>query len=152
MAVDAVLADLDRRGATPAAVEAGGDFAVGGLPPGRASWPIRIELPSGALDLELPRGAAATSGISRRTWRVDGELRHHLIDPRTGRPAVTDLLSVTVAAASCREAEVVAKCALILGRADGAALLRRLGLTGLLVTEDGVPHPVGWTLDDGVAA
>ena len=59
---------------------------------------------------------------------------------------------MTVAAASCREAEVVAKCALILGRADGAALLRRLGLTGLLVTEDGVPHPVGWTLDDGVAA
>ena len=45
-----------------------------------------------------PSGAAATSTTLRRRWLVDGEPRHHLIDPATGQPSTSDLTFVTVVA------------------------------------------------------
>ena len=57
---------------------------------------------------------AATSGTRLRRWEGGGGQLHHLIDPRTGRPAETDLVEVSVVAASALEAEVCAKTALIL--------------------------------------
>ena len=69
---------------------------------------------------------AATSGTEGRRW---GPELHHLIDPRTGRPAVTDLVEVSVLAATGADAEVLAKTALLLGREAGARFLdaRSLG-------------------------
>ena len=65
-------------------------------------------------------GALATSSVTRRTWPVgDGEA-HHLIDPRSGRPAESPVLSATVLAATAVEAEAGAKAALLWG-ADGLA-------------------------------
>jgi thiamine biosynthesis lipoprotein len=57
------------------------------------------------LTVALERGALATSGSDRRTWAGG----HHLIDPRTGSPAASPYLRVTVAAATAVEAEVLAK-------------------------------------------
>jgi thiamine biosynthesis lipoprotein len=66
----------------------------------------------------------ATSGINVHAWRhADGRSAHHLIDPRTLRPAETDLIQATVVAPSAREAEVLAKSAVILGSAEGLRLL-----------------------------
>lgn len=58
---------------------------------------------------------AATSGTWRRSWSQGVERLHHLIDPRTGRPATTDLAEVSVVAARAVDAEVHAKAALLLG-------------------------------------
>lgn len=63
--------------------------------------------------------------------------RHHLLDPRHARPARTGLLSVTVAAATCAQAEVAAKTAFILGPRPGAAFLESKRLTALLVARSG---------------
>ena len=68
---------------------------------------------------------------------------HHLLDPATGRPADTDLLAVTVVAASAAWAEVHAKAALVGGSVDGIALLADAGLSALLVTTDGDVVRVG---------
>jgi thiamine biosynthesis lipoprotein len=57
---------------------------------------------------------------------VDG-VRHHLIDPRTSRPAPTDVVQATVVAESALVAEALAKSAVILGSADGLDLLERAG-------------------------
>ena len=54
---------------------------------------------------------AATSSVRKRRW---GGL-HHLIDPRTGLPSNSGLEEVSVVAATARDAEVVAKTALLLG-------------------------------------
>jgi thiamine biosynthesis lipoprotein len=83
----------------------------------------------------------ATSSIAARQWHRDGRRWHHIIDPRTGAPAATDLLSATVVARSAVEAEAAAKAALILGRRAGMAWIERHPyLSGMLVGLDGAVH------------
>jgi thiamine biosynthesis lipoprotein len=88
----------------------GGDlYARGGGETGEG-WPVGF----GGKTILLKDLGAATSGTTKRRW---GEGRHHLIDPRTGAPAVTDLIEVSVLAPTALEAEILAKTALILGSA-----------------------------------
>ena len=63
---------------------------------------------------------AATSGVTKRMW---GPGLHHLIDPRTARPARTDLQEVSVLAKTATDAEIFAKVALLLGREAAPAWL-----------------------------
>jgi FAD:protein FMN transferase len=137
MAVDAALAALAGRGFGAALVNAGGDLAVLGTPPGERQWSLAVPGRDAWWSIPLVRGALATSGIARRHWLQAGAPRHHLLDPRTGLPSSSGLWSATVAAGSCAQAEVAAKVAFLLGRHEGGAFLRRLGLAGLLVGADG---------------
>jgi FAD:protein FMN transferase len=114
--------------AGPCLVNAGGDVAVRG-----GSWPIGVETPDGTLTLELERGGLATSGRDRRRWSRGGEEQHHLIDPATGRPAVSGLLRVTVVADDAVEAEVLAKTLFLAGEDEATAL----DADAVLVTADG---------------
>lgn len=80
----------------------------------------------------------ATSGTSVHRWRVGGRSTHHLIDPATGEPARTDLVQATVLCASAREAEVLAKTAVIEGSTAAFARLDRPSvLAAILLTERG---------------
>ena len=146
MAVDAALRRLDEMGVEVAAVNAGGDLAVLGVAPGLDGWPVAVETPEGPWVVTLREGALATSSTSHRRWWQGGVVRHHLIDPRTGLPATGEVLSASVAAPTCAEAEVAAKTALILGVASGSAFLSRAGLRGLLVLDGGRRMLAGpWT-------
>ncbi len=82
----------------------------------------------------------ATSGISVHRWATPGGEAHHLIDPRTLRPAATDVVQATVVAGTARDAEAFAKAAVILGSVDGLGLLDRAGVAGaiLLLRDDRV--------------
>ena len=137
MAVDAALEQLRLSGISPALVNAGGDLAVLGLPPAAEQWPIAVPGRERYWTIPLHSGAVATSGIAHRHWWQGQTLRHHLLDPRTGLPAQSDLWSVTVVADRCEQAEVAAKVAFILGSRQGADFLRRHRIAGLLVREDG---------------
>jgi FAD:protein FMN transferase len=126
----------------PALVDAGGDIAVSGPQASGAPWPIGVADPlSPEADLELlllARGGVATSGRDYRRWQRDGIWHHHILDPRTGRPAETDVLSATVIGPSTGDAEVAAKVALILGSYEGLAWIEaRQPFAALLVLEDG---------------
>jgi thiamine biosynthesis lipoprotein len=143
MAVDAAITGLVRSGVATAVVEAGGDLAVAGLPPGVPAWPVAVEVVAGRREISITSGGLATSGISRRSWRRGGVDQHHLVDPRTGSSARNDLWSVTAAAATCAQAEVAAKVAFVLGRAEAALFLSRLGISALLVGRDGSEALVG---------
>jgi thiamine biosynthesis lipoprotein len=124
--VDRAAAILSVAG--PAMVDAGGDIAARGRPD-VLGWRVGVE----HLTLALEDLAVATSGRDRRRWRRDGEERHHLIDPATGRPAETDLLRVSVVAETAVEAEVLAKSLFLAG--ERAALAE--DVPGVLVTADG---------------
>jgi thiamine biosynthesis lipoprotein len=137
MAVDAAVERLRTLGIGAAMVSAGGDLRVHGLPPGGDGWPIAIEGPRAAVTIALTHGLLATSGIGRRRWRQGEVERHHLLDPRHARPAQTGRWSVTVAAATCAQAEVAAKTAFILGPSAGTDFLERKRLAGLLVARSG---------------
>lgn len=125
-----------------ALVDAGGDIAVSGPLAGALPWSIGIADPnSPEQDVEVlyvSRGGVATSGRDFRRWRQGDSWRHHILDPRTGLPAETDVLSATVVAPSARQAEVAAKVALIRGSGAGLQWIEaRPELAALLITDDG---------------
>lgn len=143
MAVDAAVELLEAHAIGDALVSAGGDLRVLGLPPDATAWPVAVGDGPDAPVVPLVRGALATSGSARRRWVRDGVGRHHLIDPRTGEPARTGLRRVTVAASSCRAADVAATAAFVAGPLLARGLLERHRLAGLLVTELGREIRVG---------
>ena len=104
------------------AVNAGGDMFLVGLPQDQVSWDIGLEDPRqperDLATLKIRPGALATSSITKRTWTQGNLPRHHLIDPRSGAPAETDWLSMTVIAPHATTAEVYAKALLIAGKKD----------------------------------
>ncbi len=98
-----------------------------GTPVDRSRWHVELEDPRDpdktAAVLEVAEGAVVTSTVSKRTWSRNGERQHHLIDPRTGQPAQTDWLSVTVLAPEAGLAEAYAKALLIGGAREASRLL-----------------------------
>lgn len=148
------LADMVLRRLRPigaAAVDLGGDVAFTRPEPHDPPWLIDVAGPWGEgrslAELTLADGGGvATSGILRRRWQTSQGWQHHLIDPRSGRPATTDLVSVTVLGPSAAAAEVMAKVVLLLGRERGtAALARNPRFSGVLVLAEGTPVHVGRT-------
>jgi thiamine biosynthesis lipoprotein len=139
-AADRAAARLAELG--PALVDAGGDLAVSGPLPGGRPWTIDVadpHLPGASVGtLAVRGGGVATSGRDYRRWRRGGVWQHHIVDPRTGRPAVTDVLSATVTAPSALEAEAAAKVVVVLGAAEGLRWVdARLGLGAIVVCDDG---------------
>ena len=116
-------------------------FAIG-LPVEDSAWQVAVDDPRDEDNmlalLRVGPGAVATSSIAKRRWLQGGRWQHHLIDPRTGAPAQTDWLSVTVIASTDTEAEVYAKVLLIAGSNDGPALVDgRSDLAFIAVDQEG---------------
>ncbi|PWB55722.1 MAG: FAD:protein FMN transferase [Anaerolineales bacterium] len=127
------------------AVSAGGDMFLVNLPRGQDDWEVGLENPLKPEEdlavLRVPPGAVATSSIVKRQWKHNGRVQHHLIDPRSGRSAETDWLSVTVWAEQSVEAEVFAKALLIAGPRSADELIGHYSkLTYLAVDKTGWVH------------
>ncbi|MCB0191283.1 MAG: FAD:protein FMN transferase [Anaerolineae bacterium] len=129
------------QGVGPFLINAGGDLFAYSSPPGSRGWPIDISHPLDPeqiiANVDLHHRALATSTITKRRWQRDGQTMHHLIDPRTGQPAQTDALSVSVIADRTVMAEVYAKAALVLGVEQGLNFLQHLpGIEGFIFAAD----------------
>jgi thiamine biosynthesis lipoprotein len=128
-------------------VSLGGDVAVAGPVPAEG-WPVGIA--DGHRDRDvaatvaLRGGGLATSSTTQRRWRRGGREVHHILDPRTGAPAPVIWRTVSVAAASCVEANTASTAAIVLGATAPAWLWRRR-LPARLVRHDGaVVGTCGW--------
>jgi FAD:protein FMN transferase len=117
-------------------VSAGGDLATNGE--------VVVSLPGGGA-VRLSAGGLATTGRTGRRWLRGGVEQHHLIDPRTGRPARSHWDEVTVAASSCLSADVAAKAAFLLSD-DGPGWLDVRGLPGRFLAGDAVLENDAWRL------
>jgi thiamine biosynthesis lipoprotein len=109
----------------PCLVDAGGDLVARGKPSGEPGWQIDISDPGQpesfppVATILLSDAAVATSGIDYRRWMRGGKMQHHLIDPRTGQPAESDVLAATVIHSEAALAEAYAKVVIILGAEAG---------------------------------
>jgi thiamine biosynthesis lipoprotein len=116
-------------------VNCAGDMLIGGT--AHAPRCVTIDHPfsdSPAHQLDLAAAGVATSGITRRSWLLDGSARHHLLDPATGEPAFTGIAQATALAPTAVEAETLAKAALLAGPDRAAGWLDH---GGVLVSADG---------------
>jgi thiamine biosynthesis lipoprotein len=125
-----------------ALVNAGGDIAITGRMVDGSWWAVGVADPANPSDnletLKLSRCGVATSGTDFRRWKKDGIWQHHIIDPRTGLPAMTDILSATVIAPDVIEAEINAKVAVILGSTAALDWLEiHPSLAGILILKNG---------------
>jgi thiamine biosynthesis lipoprotein len=117
----------------PCAADLGGDLRVSGVHEVLVPNPVTGML---AEVIALDGDAVATSGIDKRLWwDAAGRPAHHLLDPATGRPAWTGVLSATAKAPTAALAEALGKAAILAGPAAGRRILSRYG--GLLISWDG---------------
>jgi thiamine biosynthesis lipoprotein ApbE len=133
-------------------VSLGGDIAVAGPPP-EGGWRIRVQDVTGSPDdppdgpyalVAITDGGLATSSTAARRWQRGGDVLHHILDPRTGLPAEPVWRTVSVAAASCADANAASTAAVIRGR-RALGWLASLGLPSRLVDSTGVVFTVaGW--------
>src|SRR4029077_18726073 len=136
-------------------VSLGGDIAVAGPPPA-TGWRVRVqdvtgpagETPEGPYALITIRdGGLATSSTAARRWQRGGDVLHHILDPRPGRPADPVWRTVSVAAGSCADANAASTAAVIRGR-RAPGWLTRIGLPARLVDATGAVFTVaGWPDD-----
>ena len=139
--VDGGVAALKSMGFTNILVEAGGDLLAYGAHPDGSYWKIGVVNPRPSAGhpwlttISVEDRAVATSGDYQQTFTSDYHL-NHIIDPRSGvSPA--ELSSATVIASSVTEADALATTLMVLGVADGLALVERLpGVEALVATKD----------------
>ena len=142
---------------SPVLVNLGGDLALGGEAPPNG-WAVRVTEDHAAgftapgQTVLLRAGGLATSSTTVRRWRRGGRPVHHIIDPSTGLPARVTWRTVSVAAASCVDANAASTAAVI--RGPGARpWLEHLGLPARLVAADGATVTVGaWPAPEAMAA
>ena len=122
-------------------VSLGGDVAVAGDPPD-AGWSVGLAddhaapFPAEGPAVSIQSGGLATSGTCVRTWATTSGRAHHIIDPRTGSPANTPWRTVSVAAASCVDANTASTAAMVLGD-EAPDWLAQRRLPARLVRNDG---------------
>ncbi len=140
-AADRCAAQLAARLDVGVLVSLGGDIAVAGPPPADG-WQVRVTddhaAPPGAPGqaVTIHSGGLATSSTTVRTWKAGGQRMHHIIDPRSGQPARTCWRTVSVAAATCADANIASTASIIKGEA-AIPWLTDLDLPARLVTHDG---------------
>jgi thiamine biosynthesis lipoprotein len=129
--VDRAAAALRAWGVTDGLVNVGGDLYALGSSLDGDGWTVGIRSPEDPSRLAgtfmLSDRAVATSGDYEQYFDHDGRRYHHLLDPMTGAPRVTDVHSLTVAADTCMCADAAATA--VFGRTDkdAAGVLRSAG-------------------------
>jgi FAD:protein FMN transferase len=139
-----------------ALVSLGGDIAVAGPPPADG-WRVRVTDDHAAgpdapgQTVAIRSGGLATSSTTVRAWAVGARRMHHIVNPATGRPAVSCWRTASVAAGSCVDANTASTAAIIRGEA-ALPWLRQAGLPARLVRADGTVETIaGWPSDPGQA-
>ncbi len=121
--VDILAAFLKDKGIDNFLIDIGGEIISQGNKPNDQAWIVGIQIPTeeadGAIEAKvrvtLTNKAFVTSGSYRSYYEEDGKRYSHMIDPSTGSPVVHNLLSVTVLANTCAEADGYATAFMVMG-------------------------------------
>ncbi len=142
---DLIAAAIDTELGEPALVSVGGDLRIAA--PDGAAWQVAVsEDPAGPVHQQvlLAEGGLATSSTRVRRWTHGGVVRHHLLDPRTGRPVDEVWRTVSATGPSCVAANTASTAAVVLGPSAPGWLADR-GVAARLQPEQGVAvTTAGW--------
>ncbi len=147
LAADLVTEDLVDSGATWVMVSLGGDIRFAGTALANYAPVVHVDDPrtAGALlgATRVAGGALATSSTTSRRWAIDGQVHHHLLDPRTGAPTQSPRIAASVYAPNAWLADVLAKALVVnpdLGEADLTAWgAEAIAFTQTTVVDLGLP-------------
>ena len=133
-ACDAAVRAYEEAGAKAAIIAVGGSVGVYGEKSSGKPWSVAVRDPNGDGSLgsvTLAEGFVSTSGSYEKYFEQDGVLYHHLLDPKTGYPAESGLVSVTVVAKSGVLSDALSTACFVLGREDGMKLLEEFDAEGI---------------------
>ena len=117
---DLVSEYLRAKGCKNFMVDIGGELVVSGVNPNGKKWRVGVSKPENTTEnnvvevLEVTDCAVATSGNYRQFYQTEDGMVGHTIDPRTGRPAVNNIVSATIIAPTCMEADALATAAMVI--------------------------------------
>ena len=121
----------------PCLIDAGGDIVAGDAPKWSRGWLVSVAAPNDGkgptkdlFGLWLENAAIATSGIDYRRWMLNNQPKHHLIDPFTGQPTITDAQTVTVVAADATYADAWATAGCVMGSKKGLSIFEEQQIAG----------------------
>ena len=105
------------------------------------AWQVGIVDPNSVFrtsfaKISVQNAFVSTSGSYERYYEVDGKRYHHVIDPATGYPAESDVLSATVVGANGEETDAFSTACVVMGRAAAQKMLEEHGLIYVIVTTD----------------
>lgn len=137
--VDVLSEYLERWGIKNYLVEIGGEIRVKGNKPNDQPWRIQIQDPDMGLDfiaLPIKDRGFATSGNYNHYVESKGTKYGHTIDPRSGYPALTDMISASIIAADCMTADALATAVMVGGSDYGIELISSdTEISGVLIYE-----------------
>jgi len=124
----------------------GGSVLIYGEKPGGQPWKIGIRDPRGeegeymgALIFSIKEGEhinVSTSGDYEKYFEEDGVRYHHILDPKTGAPAKSDLISVTIISKSGFLTDALSTACFVAGKEEGLKLADQFGAEAVLITKD----------------
>lgn len=161
---DVVARFLRSRGVKNYMVEVGGEIVTSGVNPERLPWRVGVIKPNDdSLNvshevqtvLNVTDIAMATSGNYRRFYYKDGKKFAHTIDPKTGYPVQHNILSATVLAKTCAQADAYATSFMVMGFDKAKKVLERHpDLMAYFIYDDGQGKNAVWfspSLKDKIA-
>ncbi len=143
---DRIAQIFSEDGITSAIISLGGNvYALGSKTDG-GDWTVAVQNPEDDADyiatVKISDKAAVTSGSYQRYFEEDGKMYHHIIDPHTGKPAESGLLSVTIISASGVRADALSTAMFVKGLDSASDYWRRHKdeFDAIFVTTDGELH------------
>ena len=139
-ATEDILELLRKSGVSSALINLGGNTYALGKRPDQTAWNIGIQDPndpeSVVGSLAVVNQAVITSGSYQRYFEQDGVRYHHILNPYTGMPSKSGLLSVTIISPDPSEADMLSTACFLLGYSESQPLLAEFGAKAVFVTED----------------
>ena len=138
-ACDAAVASYKESGVDRAVVSVGGSVGLYGEKPWGQLWQVSVRNPDteGSLGvLSLSGGFLSTSGSYEKQFTEDGVTYHHILDPDTGYPAESGLLSVTVWSSSGALSDALSTACFVLGMEDSLPVLEQFDSGAVFIAQD----------------
>lgn len=139
---DEMKTAMQDAGVTSGLMSLGGNVMTLGTKPDGSSWAVAITDPFSPDDLiaslQVTDQAVVTSGNYEKYFEENGKRYHHILDPVTGAPSESDVVSTTIIASSGMDCDALSTTCYLLGSEKGMALINSLdGIEAVFVKADG---------------